>query len=298
MEFEEYWRKRKIVVEEDFIATETKEDVKQIIDSTNDVVIFPGRVQPPHLGHAQLISKMKKDYPNAKPYIILVKGEKSSQDLEKNPFNQNEQIELLRKVAPGLDVDIFKNGFIPDIVREFSDKGLNVRAVYAGPDRAPTYVKQLQDAGYPGVDVVGVHERFVPISPLSEKYNGRELSASLVRDIILNNDYNDFQKVTSGYNETDFKIMQDTIRNAKDKVNKDKAKKAAEADVKRLQGKLQNFIKEINTARTTEQEQKFQAQKSQLETELISAKQKAGIKEEKPAEQPAASSATEPTTPV
>jgi len=182
---------------------------------------------------------------------------------------------MLRKVTPGIDVETWKSADLVEIIKKFGEQGLNVRAVYAGPDRATNYVTQLQQAGYPGVDVVGIDERFFPSSPLSEKYAGRELSATLVREILLNNDYVDFQKVTSGFNETDFKLMQDTVRKGREKMLEAKEVADAKKDVERIQKRLDAHLKTVTDGSDAVKEQNYQDQKSQIETELIAAKKKA-----------------------
>jgi len=275
MDFKHFWNTKSRSLFQEELATAEQESVKEIIHGTNDVVIFPGRVQPPHLGHAQLISKMKLDYPLATPYIILIKGDNTSKDLFRNPFSEKEQIEMLRKVTPGIDVATWKSADLVEIIKKFGEQGLNVRAVYAGPDRAQNYITQLQQAGYPGVDVVGIDERFFPSSPLSDKYASRELSATLVREILLNNDYVDFQKVTSGFNETDFKLMQDTVRKGREKMLEAKEVADAKKDVARIQKNLDAHLKTVTDGTDAVKEQNYQAQKSQIETELITAKKKA-----------------------
>jgi cytidyltransferase-like protein len=245
-----------------FIQEEDANDPLQAqAEELKDVVIFPGRTQPPHVGHVKLVEKMKKENPDAEPIIILVKGEKSSQDTIKNPFSAELQKKYLQQAIPGVHVEIFNNAYLPGIIETLKEKGMNVTKVYSGPDRAASYKSILEKAGLDNVEAVSVEDRFTPISDLSDRYFQRDLSASLVREILENNDLEDFLKVTVGYNEKDFNEMRDTLLSGK--TNKLKSD---------INAKLMKLLTKIDKTKTDATRTKLLSEKEQLESELSNLK--------------------------
>lgn len=97
------------------------------------VELFLGRTNPPHKGHNAIFKMMKNGV------FALVKGKGTSQDKERNPFDQKYQIKLIKKMAPGMKIVVVPNGFVPEIINELRKKGMEVNAVYAGDDRIKVY---------------------------------------------------------------------------------------------------------------------------------------------------------------
>ncbi len=100
--------------------------------------LFLGRLQPPHLGHKKNIDRMKN------PIIGIVRGEKSSQDKERNPISLDYQVELIKKMAPNATVKVFADGFLPFIISAMRGDGLEIVKVFAGTDRIKSYEQTVK----------------------------------------------------------------------------------------------------------------------------------------------------------
>ena len=100
---------------------------------TTECELFLGRMQPPHLGHKKNIDRMKN------PIIGVVRGEKSSQDKERNPIPLAYQLELIKKFAPNAKIKVFADGFLPFIISDMRGEGLEIVKIFAGTDRIKTY---------------------------------------------------------------------------------------------------------------------------------------------------------------
>jgi hypothetical protein len=105
-----------------------------------EVQLFLGRLQPIHLGHKKIIDSMTN------PIVVIVKGGKSSEDKARNPLSVEYQEKLLKKVAPGVEVSVSPNGFLPGILGYFRKQGKEVSKIYAGADRIEGYKTAINAA--------------------------------------------------------------------------------------------------------------------------------------------------------
>jgi nicotinamide mononucleotide adenylyltransferase len=135
--------------------------------------IFIGRFQPFHLGHAKILDMMNN------PVILLVKGGKSSQDKNRNPLSQKDQIRLIKKYSPKAKIVETKNGYIPDIVEQLKEMNIEVDTLMAGDDRIESYKKQNERAG------IKINYKLTP----------RVTSATKVRNAIREDDHETFKKI-------------------------------------------------------------------------------------------------------
>ena len=103
--------------------------------------LFLGRFQPFHNGHSAIVKMMKNN-----PVIVLVKGGKSSADAGKNPFTEEYQLEMVKKVYPHLESSISPNGFLPGILGFFRKKGQEITRIFCGADRIDGYKKAIESA--------------------------------------------------------------------------------------------------------------------------------------------------------
>lgn len=103
-----------------------------------NVELFLGRTQPPHKGHKAILESM----PN--PVFALIKGAKSSKLKDRNPFNEQYQTKLLKKMIPDLKIVIVPSGYIPDIIKGLNEHDMNVTSIYAGSDRLPLWEEQIE----------------------------------------------------------------------------------------------------------------------------------------------------------
>jgi len=113
-----------------------------------------GRYQPPTSGHYKVISKMKEFIRNnpklgleATPVVIIIAGEKSSEDKQKNPLTADERISFMKGSgnANGVIFLTSKSAFFA--LGAIRDAGYEPIAIGAGTDRAEGYKKML-DKGF------------------------------------------------------------------------------------------------------------------------------------------------------
>lgn len=157
-----------------------KFDIKKIAPiGSKEVSLFLGRMQPIHKGHLAIINKMKN------PVVAIVKGAKTSQDKAKNPLTADQQIKMLKKVAPSVEVVVVPNGYLPEIIDMLRRAGDEVVTVYAGADRIKAYKAQV-DRGNKELDDEHVMDvKFIETERLT--------SASVVRDSIRSGDKKKFE---------------------------------------------------------------------------------------------------------
>ncbi|MGB9591297.1 MAG: hypothetical protein ACPL1K_02130, partial [Candidatus Kryptoniota bacterium] len=144
------------------------------------VQLFMGRMQPIHIGHKKIIDSMDN------PVIVVVKGGKSSEDRTKNPLSADYQIQLIKKVAPHAEIMTVSTGFLPKIITQLREKGMEPDTIFAGADRIEGYKKQIDDA----------NARMDPEYRYNVKFKetDRLTSATTVRNAIRANDEAGFRK--------------------------------------------------------------------------------------------------------
>jgi nicotinamide mononucleotide adenylyltransferase len=116
------------------------------------VIIWNGRAQPWHVGHDAMIQKGKKlldKLGGDAVYIMLVKGENTSENSDENPLSGDEQYELVSSVYkddPQVIVSTRypKSGYILDLIQNVYKDGHKVIGWLAGGDRVGEYSKNLR----------------------------------------------------------------------------------------------------------------------------------------------------------
>lgn len=142
--------------------------------------LFLGRIQPIHNGHDAIIKMLKN-----KPYVVVVKGGKSSQDKERNPFDFKYQQKLIKMLNPKVEVVQFPTGYIPDMINQFRKDGVEIVEVLAGNDRIGGYKRQIESFNkqMPKEKQINVSFKETP----------RITSATTVRESIRSDDYETFK---------------------------------------------------------------------------------------------------------
>lgn len=115
------------------------------------VIIWVGRAQPWHIGHHQMIelAKSKFNEIGAKVVlIILVKGSKTSSDIDKNPLSEKDQYEMLHSLyGEDSEVLIAQNTIlsanIMNILNEVINNKCYIVGFLAGEDRIEEYKKMF-----------------------------------------------------------------------------------------------------------------------------------------------------------
>lgn len=144
----------------------------------HSIGLMVGRFQPLTKVHTEIINQMSNE--NDTGIVFLVKSGKPS---DRNPFNEDIQRKLLDEVLPSnVMVVTLKSGFFVDYINELNDTEF---VLYAGTDRAESYTKfssYMND---------GKHLSIKEINRTDD-----DVSATLVRESLKNNNYEAFMNLT------------------------------------------------------------------------------------------------------
>lgn len=175
---------------------------------TKPAVVFPGRFQPPTKAHGLVIKQMKSKYPKAEPIVFIVRGEKSGQDKKKNPFSVDTQMAMLKKSTDVKRVLIVPNAFIGTFINEARNQGYEIEGIFCGTDRAKGYQSQI-DRYKDELDIA------IDVNEI--KRSNEDISATKVRNALIDNDWNTFKKMTTKLDKKDFIRLQNEIKSVQGK---------------------------------------------------------------------------------
>jgi len=142
--------------------------------------IYLGRFQPLTIAHSNIIKRVSKE--NKSGTIFLVKGKKTSQDKENNPFDEDIQIEMIKKVLPAnMEVKVIPTGFF---INELNQMKYDNFVVYAGTDRIESYKKMVKYSDGKNIIIKEI------------KRTNSDISGTKVRQSLKDNDLDTFKKMT------------------------------------------------------------------------------------------------------
>lgn len=180
---------------------------KQFVEERNkkEAFIFQGRFQPITKAHATIILDAIRNNKNLEPFVIVVKGTKSGQDKKRNPFDIDTQIDLIRKSTNNQVkyIEVTKSAFIEDLVNVVRDKGYEPVKMFAGSDRVVSYRDMIQRYK----DDLGINIEVEEIKRTDE-----DISATKVRNALLEDDFSTFERMTLNLDEKDFEKLQKTLK--------------------------------------------------------------------------------------
>lgn len=173
--------------------------------------IFIGRFNPPTSGHFNLLDKLKAFIIKTRRthsidptvFIVVVDGELSSKDANKNPLSAAERIALMSKhpSCAGCKFVIAKTAI--DGFNKMRDAGYEPILIAGGDDRSSGYIKILQDYD-PSIERIEFSIKRNKIDPSqsanildhisSDDYN--IFSSTLARHAALKGDINAFRTIT------------------------------------------------------------------------------------------------------
>lgn len=184
-------------------------NVKTTQHGRKPVNIFVGRFQPFTLGHTKVIEQLYREN-NLPTVIILVKSKKKGrEDSFKRPYSEEMQIRMIQKVKrdyPIEDVIVLPNAAIDKIFNE-------LRPDYepvlwgTGTDRMKSYGYQVNRQEYR--DDLNVHPDF---SLFEIKRTGKNISATKVRNALLDNDKEKFERYTPNSIHDMFSELREILR--------------------------------------------------------------------------------------
>lgn len=219
-----------------------------------NTVVFIGRFQPFHYGHFQMMKMIMNENIDTNYMIILVSGKKTSLDTIRNPFTTDYISSKIKTLLSNVSVEVYNHAYIKDIVEDLKTKDITVSKVYVGPDRFDRFQQQFNELD---IELKTISDRILPKGNLSTKYLDKELSGSIVKQMIDDGDYDDFLLCTEGYNLDDFNSMKSIIDDGrKNKIKLD------------INEKLTKLLSKIESAKTEKTIQKYLTQKKELEDQL------------------------------
>jgi len=169
------------------ILSEAKEPfdaskIEQFKAENKQVTIIPARLQPMHIGHKSLIESAK--YPVV---ILIVEGEKTSLDKDKNPLSFEDRKKVieaakLEKIVGILKINMASIPLMIDICRK---SGFEPKELICGLDRQIGYKAQIDK--YASQLSANIEVTVLERDEESEDVSG--ISATKVREAIRSNNY-------------------------------------------------------------------------------------------------------------
>lgn len=166
--------------------------------SEKHVTFVFGRLNPPTIGHEQLLDTAKSVGGDYKIFVS------QSQDPKKNPLDYSTKIDFIRKMFPEHAANVVEDAGLNTVVKVASylyEQGYNHATFVAGSDRIADMEKLLRQ--YNGVE--GKSHGFYKFDTLDFKSSGERedgaegvagISASGARAAAANNDFNAFAEAT------------------------------------------------------------------------------------------------------
>lgn len=180
-----------------FANNRGKSDPEAITPPSNEKhhVFAFGRMNPPTIGHAALVDKVKEvaKANNADHSIVL----SHSQDPEKNPLSGEQKLKHAKRFFPNANIDVAdsENPTFMHQLKKLYKSGVTHATMVAGSDRVDEYKKLLDkyngpngEFNFKNVNVVSAGER----DPDAEGVAG--MSASKMRSHAMDRNYGEFRK--------------------------------------------------------------------------------------------------------
>ena len=167
-------------------------------DGTKHVTFCFGRMNPPTIGHKQVLDTMKSQGGEMKIFVS------QSQDKKKNPLDYDTKIKFIKEMFPQYAKDVVENAALNTIGKVASylhEQGYNAATFVAGSDRLEDMKNLLTQ--YNGVE--GKAHGFykfdvIDFASSGDREDGAEgvagVSASGARSAAANNDFEAFQEAT------------------------------------------------------------------------------------------------------
>ncbi len=165
---------------------------------TKHVTFCFGRMNPPTIGHKQVLDTMKAQGGDMRVFVS------QSQDAKKNPLDYGTKIKFIKEMFPEYANNVVDDAGLNTVVKVASylhDQGYNAATFVAGSDRLEDMKKLLE--AYNGVE--GKAHGFYKFDVLDfvssgEREDGAEgvagISASGARAAAANNDFEGFKEAT------------------------------------------------------------------------------------------------------
>ena len=183
-----------------------------LTEATGKGAVFSfGRFNPPTTGHAKLVDKLKKESGGYTPLVFT----SHSTDKKKNPLTHKDKIKYLRKFFGKIIVDS-QTRTVFEIATELHKQGYSKIKMIVGSDRIKEFNVLLNK--YNGVKAKHGFYKFDDIQVISAGERDPDaddtsgMSASKLRDLAQEGDFNAFAKGVPSSNNSDVKGLYTAVR--------------------------------------------------------------------------------------
>ena len=184
--------------------------VGEALDKNNTLVFAFGRFNPPTIGHAKLMSKVITEARSKRANHIVFAS--ASTDKRSNPLDVNTKVKFMKKMFPQNNIKAAggtQRTFI-EVLKSY-DKLYGNIIMIAGSDRTSEFQRLAntyngRDYNYKSIKLVSSGER----DPDAEGVTG--MSASKMREMAKNNDYNSFKKGVTNLTDSDTRSLFSAVK--------------------------------------------------------------------------------------
>ena len=184
--------------------------VDEALNKNNTLVFAFGRFNPPTIGHAKLMSKVITEArSNRANHIVFASA---STDKRSNPLDVNTKVKFMKKMFPQNNIKAAggtQRTFI-EVLKSY-DKLYGNIIMIAGSDRTSEFQRLAntyngRDYNYKSIKLVSSGVR----DPDAEGVTG--ISASKMREMAKNNDYNSFKKGVTNLTDSDTRSLFSAVK--------------------------------------------------------------------------------------
>jgi len=157
-----------------------------LMQGSTPVALIVGRFNPWTRGHNALLEAAVQEGKIKNIIIVLIKGKKSSEDKEKNPFDENLQKEIINRTNnPYIKAIIIESSAnLPQIINNVRKLGYEPKQLWTGTDRVADYTRQLKYA-----EAINAKMKIFELPRNEDDADVAGISATKVRQAIRNHDY-------------------------------------------------------------------------------------------------------------
>jgi hypothetical protein len=126
------------------------EETRTVGQQSKRAAVIVGRFNPPTIGHYAVMAAVKKfikSHPDLKleavPIVVVVEGEKTSKDKNRNPLTGDDRIAFMSASGKADGIKFLKAGSAMDAFHAVRRAGFEPIAVAGGSDRAENYLSML-----------------------------------------------------------------------------------------------------------------------------------------------------------
>jgi hypothetical protein len=174
------------------------------VETRKKVIIWNGRAQPWHVGHDNMVQIGKKTLEEVGAdavYIMIVKGTQTSQNIQDNPLNEAQQIQLISSVYSNdpkviVSQQVLKSSFLLEVINNLYNAGYEIAGWLAGEDRIDSYMAPLRRFN------PSMYQQDHDFSPVKKDENGnpkikfiqtpRVMSGTKARNMAVELDFDDW----------------------------------------------------------------------------------------------------------